>query len=136
MIPEFDQFPVFYFSNHQAIQGPGKVYAMEKHFDRMDFELEVAIVIKKEGINIKAEHADEYIGGFMVLNDLSARAGLRVGQKIALPKTISEYRIKRGDTLIGLATRYGVETGKLAEMNDLQPNTQLRMGEVIKVPNL
>lgn len=74
MIPEFDQFPVFYFSNHQAIQGPGKIYAMEKHFDRMDFELEVAIVIKKEGINIKAENADDYIGGFMVLNDLSARA--------------------------------------------------------------
>ena len=74
MIPEFDQFPVFYFSNHQAIQGPGKIYAMEKHFDRMDFELEVAIVIKKEGINIKAEDADEYIGGFMILNDLSARA--------------------------------------------------------------
>lgn len=74
MIEEFDQFPVFYFSNHQAIQGPGKIYAMEKHFDRMDFELEIAIVIKKEGINIKAENADEYIGGFMILNDLSARA--------------------------------------------------------------
>ncbi|MGU9938076.1 fumarylacetoacetate hydrolase family protein [Empedobacter brevis] len=73
MIPEFDQFPVFYFSNHQAIQGPGKVYAMEKHFDRMDFELEVAIVIKKEGMNITAEDADDYIGGFMILNDLSAR---------------------------------------------------------------
>ena len=73
MIEEFDQFPVFYFSNHQAIQGPGKVFAMEKHFNRMDFELEVAIVIKKEGMNINAENADEYIGGFMILNDLSAR---------------------------------------------------------------
>ena len=74
MIPEFDEFPVFYFSNHQAIQGPGKVYAMPEHFNQMDFELEIAIVIKKEGINIKAENADEYIGGFMILNDLSARA--------------------------------------------------------------
>ncbi|QTV05280.1 fumarylacetoacetate hydrolase family protein [Faecalibacter bovis] len=74
MIPEFDEIPVFYFSNHQAIQGPGKVYAMPHHFNQMDFELEVAIVIKKEGINISAENADEYIGGFMILNDLSARA--------------------------------------------------------------
>ncbi|MBS7334223.1 MAG: fumarylacetoacetate hydrolase family protein [Weeksellaceae bacterium] len=74
MIPEFDEIPVFYFSNHQAIQGPGKVYAMPDHFNQMDFELEVAIVIKKEGINISAENADEYIGGFMILNDLSARA--------------------------------------------------------------
>ena len=69
------------------------------------------------------------------MNNLSPRAGLRVGQKIAIPKTISEYRIKRGDTLIGLASRYGMESNALAEMNDLQPSAQLRIGDVIKVPN-
>ncbi|MNW05493.1 membrane-bound lytic murein transglycosylase D [compost metagenome] len=53
-----------------------------------------------------------------------------------VPKTVADYKIKRGDTLIGLANRYGVDTGKLAEMNDIQTNTQLRIGEVIKVPNL
>lgn len=73
MIPEFDQFPVFYFSNHQAIQGPGPVYCMPDHFDKMDFELEVAIVINKKGRNIKAIDADNYIVGIMILNDLSAR---------------------------------------------------------------
>jgi len=73
MIPEFDQFPVFYFSNHQAIQGPGPVYCMPKHFEKMDFELEVAIVINKKGKNIKAKDADEFIAGIMILNDLSAR---------------------------------------------------------------
>ncbi|VTQ02200.1 fumarylacetoacetate hydrolase family protein [Sphingobacterium daejeonense] len=73
MIPEFDQFPVFYFSNHQAIQGPGPVYCMPDHFDKMDFELEVAIVINKKGRNIKAIDADNYIAGIMILNDLSAR---------------------------------------------------------------
>ena len=74
MIPEFDEFPVFYFSNHQAIQGPGTIYPMPEHFNQLDFELEIAIVIKKKGINIKAEEADDYIGGFMIINDLSARA--------------------------------------------------------------
>jgi hypothetical protein len=38
--------------------------------------------------------------------------------------------------LIGLANRYGLDTDKLAEMNAIQPNTQLRIGDVIKVPNL
>jgi len=52
-----------------------------------------------------------------------------------LQATISEYRIKRGDTLIGLASRYGMESNALAEMNDLQPSAQLRIGDVIKVPN-
>lgn len=73
MIPEFDEFPVFYFSNHQAIQGPGAVYCMPKHFEKLDFELEVAIVINKKGRNIKAAEADSYIAGLMILNDLSAR---------------------------------------------------------------
>lgn len=73
MIPEFDEFPVFYFSNHQAIHGPGPVYCMPKHFDKLDFELEVAIVILKEGRNIKVAEADQYIAGLMILNDLSAR---------------------------------------------------------------
>ncbi len=56
-------------------------------------------------------------------------------KNLQVPKTISEYRIKRGDTLIGLASRYGLDTSKLAEMNDIQPSAQLRIGDVIKVPN-
>lgn len=73
MIPEFDQFPVFYFSNHNSIQGPGEIICMPDQLKKLDFELEVAIVICKPGKNIKAEDADEYIGGFMILNDFSAR---------------------------------------------------------------
>ena len=73
MIPEFDQFPVFYFSNHSSIQGPGDVLCMPDHFKQLDFELEAAIVICKGGRNITAATADEYIGGLMIMNDLSAR---------------------------------------------------------------
>ncbi len=73
MIPEFDQFPVFYFTNHNSIQGPGEIVCMPDHLDKLDFELEVAIVICKPGKNIKAEEADEYIGGYMIMNDVSAR---------------------------------------------------------------
>lgn len=73
MIPEFDQFPVFYFSNHNSITGPGPIMCMPDHLQKMDFELEVAIVICKPCKNIKGEEADEYIGGFMILNDFSAR---------------------------------------------------------------
>ena len=73
MIPEFDQYPIFYFTNHHSISGPGVVRCMPDHFEKLDFELEVAIVICKGGRNIKAEDADEYIGGLMIMNDLSAR---------------------------------------------------------------
>lgn len=73
MIKEFDQYPIFYFTNHLAVQGPGEIYCMPDHFQQLDFELEVAIVIGKEGRNIRAEDADEYIAGFTIMNDLSAR---------------------------------------------------------------
>ena len=73
MIKEFDQYPIFYFTNHQSIQGAGDIYCMPDHFEQLDFELEVAVVIGKEGRNIKAKDADEYIAGYTIMNDLSAR---------------------------------------------------------------
>ncbi|HSC37382.1 MAG TPA: fumarylacetoacetate hydrolase family protein, partial [Chitinophagaceae bacterium] len=73
MIPEFDQYPIFYFTNHHSIQGPGPIRCMPDHFEKLDFELEAAIVICKHGRNIPAAHADEYIGGLMIMNDMSAR---------------------------------------------------------------
>jgi fumarylacetoacetate (FAA) hydrolase len=73
MIPEFDEYPIFYFTNHNAIQGPGEIWCMPDHFQKLDFELELAVVIGKKGRNIKAENADEYIAGYMIMNDMSAR---------------------------------------------------------------
>lgn len=73
MIPEFDQYPIFYFTNHNSIQGPGDIVCMPDHFEKLDFELEAAIVICKPGRNIPADEADEYIGGLMIMNDMSAR---------------------------------------------------------------
>jgi fumarylacetoacetate (FAA) hydrolase len=73
MIPEFDQFPIFYFTNHHSIQGPGEIKCMPDHFEKLDFELEAAIVICKHGRNVHAEDADQYIGGLMIMNDISAR---------------------------------------------------------------
>ncbi len=73
MIPEFDQFPVFYFTNHNAIIGEGTAYVEKDHLEKLDFELEAAIVLNKEGINIDVKDADSYIAGYMIMNDLSAR---------------------------------------------------------------
>ena len=73
MIAEFDQYPVFYFTNPHSIIGPGEVRCMPDHLEKLDFELEAAIVICKHGRNIPADEADEYIGGLMIMNDLSAR---------------------------------------------------------------
>jgi fumarylacetoacetate (FAA) hydrolase len=73
MIPEFDQYPIFYFTNHNAIQGPGEIPCMPDHFQKLDFELEAAVVLGKRGRNVKAADADQYIAGYMIMNDMSAR---------------------------------------------------------------
>lgn len=73
MIPEFDQFPIFYLTNHNAIYGPGDIDVMPDHLQKLDFELEVAVVMGKQGRNIPAEEADQYIAGYMIMNDMSAR---------------------------------------------------------------
>lgn len=73
MIAEFDEYPIFYFTNHNAVQGPGDVVCMPDHFQKLDFELEAAIVVGKKGRNITAANADNYIAGYCIMNDLSAR---------------------------------------------------------------
>ena len=73
IITAFDEYPIFYFTNHNAIQGPGEIECMPDHFQKLDFELEVAVVIGKKGRNFSAAEADDYIAGFMIMNDMSAR---------------------------------------------------------------
>lgn len=73
MITEFDSYPIFYFTNHNAIQGPGEIECMPDHFEKLDFELEIAAIIGKKGRNFKASEADEYIAGYCIMNDMSAR---------------------------------------------------------------
>lgn len=73
MIPEFDQYPIFYFTNHNAIYGEGDIIVEDDHLLKLDFELEVAVVIGKKGKNISSKDADKYIAGYTIMNDLSAR---------------------------------------------------------------
>ena len=67
-----DQFPVFYFRNHNSFTGPGEIFCMPDHFNQLDFGLQASVVICKPGKNIKASEADQYIGGYMILNSINA----------------------------------------------------------------
>ena len=73
MIPEFDQYPIFYFTNHNAVFGGGDILVETDHLQKLDFELEAAVVIGKRGKNISSKEADRYIAGYTIMNDWSAR---------------------------------------------------------------
>ena len=70
---EWYQFPVFYFGNPNAIFGHDEEIPYPPYTNAMDYELEVAAVIGRSGINIKPEDAEQYIFGYTIFNDWSAR---------------------------------------------------------------
>ena len=74
MIPEFDEFPVFYFTNALAVIGPGELRVGGRRLEKLDFELECFVVIGKRITNPTLEEADDTILGYGVMNDLPARA--------------------------------------------------------------
>jgi fumarylacetoacetate (FAA) hydrolase len=103
MIPEFDQFPVFYFTNHHGVVGPGPVRVLPLHLERLDFELEAAIVIGKRGRNLKAQDADAHVFGMMIMNDLSARVLQMEEMKLSLgPAKGKDFATALGPVLVTL----------------------------------
>ena len=70
---EWYQFPVFYFTNPNAVFGDEDEIPYPPYTQALDYELEVAAVIGKAGINIKAEDAPAHIFGYTIWNDWSAR---------------------------------------------------------------
>jgi fumarylacetoacetate (FAA) hydrolase len=103
MIPEFDQFPVFYFTNHQAVTGPGDVHVQAQHLVRLDFELEAAIVLGGTGRNVKASDADSLILGLTIMNDWSARHLQMEEMKLSLgPAKGKDFATSIGPWLVTL----------------------------------
>ncbi|MCA1319549.1 fumarylacetoacetate hydrolase family protein [Bacillus tianshenii] len=73
VIPEWYEIPVFYFTNHLAIKGPNEQIEKPEQSEWLDYELEIACIIGKQGKNIRAEDAESHIFGYCIMNDWSAR---------------------------------------------------------------
>ena len=71
--PEWYEIPVFYYANASSIYATEEVIPYPSNSEALDYELEIACVIGKEGKDIPAEKAEEYIFGYMIFNDWSAR---------------------------------------------------------------
>ncbi|WP_404346481.1 fumarylacetoacetate hydrolase family protein [Sutcliffiella horikoshii] len=117
VIPEWYEIPVFYFTNHLAIKGPGEWIDKPSTCEWLDYELEIACIIGKEGRNIKAQDAEEYIFGYCIMNDWSARdlqakemkVGLgpakgkdfatSLGPVIVTPDELESFKTKKGYNL-------------------------------------
>jgi 2-keto-4-pentenoate hydratase/2-oxohepta-3-ene-1,7-dioic acid hydratase in catechol pathway len=65
---------IMFFQNVDAIIGPDEPVIFPRHLtEELDYELELAIVLKKAGKHFTAKEADQYVGGFVIFNDITAR---------------------------------------------------------------
>ncbi len=67
------ELPVAYLGNPDSFIGPGEEVPWPAYTRRMDYELELGIVIGREGTNLRPEQAAGHVFGFTILNDFSAR---------------------------------------------------------------
>jgi fumarylacetoacetate (FAA) hydrolase len=124
MIPEFDQFPVFYFTNHQAVVGPGELRVEKLQLERLDFELEAAIVVGKEAKNVAAANADDLVFGLTIMNDFSARAMQMEEMKLSLgPAKGKDFATALGPWLV---TKDELDAKRVATPNGSQWNLEMR----------
>lgn len=67
------KLPVYYKGNPRTMIGPDEIVHWPHYTNKLDYELELACIIGKQGKNIPAEKAGDYIFGYAVMNDFSAR---------------------------------------------------------------
>src|SRR5699024_307162 len=72
---ESDDYATYFSKRAQIISGPDDFISLDKSIDdSMDYETELGIIIGKKGKNIRPEDAFDYVYGYTIINDYSARS--------------------------------------------------------------
>src|SRR6185312_5973186 len=101
MIPEWYQIPTFYFTNNSEIYGHDEPVPYPVGSNELDIELEIACVIGREGKDIPVEEAGNYIAGYTIMNDWSARDFQRLDMKLNLgPGKRKDFATSLGPWLV------------------------------------
>lgn len=101
VVSEWYDFPVYYNGNPRAISGYGDEIVFPPQEDRRDYELELAVVIGKKGRDIPVAQAHEYIAGYTVMNDWSARSIQAKIMKVGLgPAKAKDFATSLGPCLV------------------------------------
>ncbi len=65
---------IVFFQNVDAIVGPDEPVVYPEHLtEELDYELELAVVLRKSGKHFSPEEAMDYVGGYVIFNDITAR---------------------------------------------------------------
>ena len=65
---------IVFFQNLDAIVGPDEPIVYPEHLtEELDYELELAVVLRRAGRWFSPEEAMDYVGGYVIFNDITAR---------------------------------------------------------------
>jgi 2-keto-4-pentenoate hydratase/2-oxohepta-3-ene-1,7-dioic acid hydratase in catechol pathway len=87
VVDEWYEAPTFYFTNPHAVTGPHDDVPVPPGARLLDFELEVAAVIGRDGRDLDPAAAREHIAAYTIFNDWSARDLQRREMKVGLGPT-------------------------------------------------
>lgn len=71
--PVWYEVPAYYKGDPDTVSGPDEVVEWPRYCEKLDFELEIGMVIGRRGKNIPKKDARRHIAGYTIWNDLSAR---------------------------------------------------------------
>lgn len=84
--------PMIFMCSPAAVIADQEAIILDNQNDRIDFEAELAIIVKKEAKDCKAEQANEYILGYTCANDVSNRDLQRKDGQFTRAKSFDTYK--------------------------------------------
>lgn len=103
MIPEWYEFPVFYYSGISSLYADREDVRYPNYSNALDFELELGFIIGRKGINIAKEDAMDHVLGVTIVNDWSARDIQRKEMKLNLgPAKSKDFATSIGPAIMTL----------------------------------
>ncbi|WP_182111326.1 MULTISPECIES: LysM peptidoglycan-binding domain-containing protein [unclassified Actinotalea] len=95
-----------------------------------------------------AQRTSTSVSAIVAANGLDARASIRAGQRLVIPTAtaaapaavpaapaVTTHHVVRGDTVSGLATRYGTTTASIVAANGLGADAMIRIGQALTIPS-
>ena len=101
--------PILFNKSAGCIQGPNDSIVKPSKAEKMDYEVEVAMVIGKEAKYVSEDKAQDYVFGYCIVNDISERSWQkeRGGQWI------------KGKSIAGTCGPYLVTRDEIKELNNI-----------------
>ena len=116
--------PILFNKSSGCIQGPNDSIVKPKKANKMDYEVEVAVVLGKEAKYVSQDKAQDYVFGYCIVNDISERSWQkeRGGQWI------------KGKSIAGPTGPYLVTKDEIKDINNINLSLKLN-GEIRQVGN-